>query len=134
MTAAQRQAIYGGSANAPQRTSTASQAHAEAKQREQAREKLHQDALNFDTVAIDLIQQGSGSKQASSLQPPANDEIASADDVSSGSAASTPRLEQPAAEQRKSDPAAKADPWARIPSIALRANFTAYSRERSSRV
>lgn len=54
MTAAQRQSIYGDSPNAPQRTSGASQGHAEAKQRELAREKAHQDALNSDTVAIDF--------------------------------------------------------------------------------
>lgn len=54
MTPAQRQAIYGSSPNAPQKTSTASQANAEAKQSALAREKLHQDALNSDTVAIDF--------------------------------------------------------------------------------
>ena len=54
MTPAQRQAIYGNSPNAPAKTSTVSQAHAEAKQRELAREKLHQDALASDTVAIDF--------------------------------------------------------------------------------
>ena len=54
MTAAQRQAIYGNSANAPAKTSTVSQAQAEAKQRELARQKLHQDALASDTVAIDF--------------------------------------------------------------------------------
>ena len=54
MTPAQRQAIYGDSPNAPQHTSTASQSHAEAKQRELAREKQHQDALASDTVAIDF--------------------------------------------------------------------------------
>lgn len=54
MTPAQRQAIYGNSPNAPARTSTVSQAQAEAKQRELAREKLNQDALASDTVAIDF--------------------------------------------------------------------------------
>lgn len=54
MTAAQRQAIYGDSANAPQKTSTTSQVNAEAKQRELARLKQRQDALNSDTVAIDF--------------------------------------------------------------------------------
>ena len=54
MTAAQRAAIYGDSPNAPQQTSNVSQAQAEAKQRELAREKQHQDALNSDTVAIDF--------------------------------------------------------------------------------
>ncbi|MGI4755273.1 MAG: TrbI/VirB10 family protein [Janthinobacterium lividum] len=54
MTAAQKQAIYGDNPNAPKKTSTASQAHAEAAQRSLARAKLHQDALNSGTVAIDF--------------------------------------------------------------------------------
>jgi type IV secretion system protein VirB10 len=54
MTAAQRSAIYGDSTNAPQRTSNLSQAQAEAKQKELAKEKQQQDAINSDTVAIDF--------------------------------------------------------------------------------
>ena len=54
MTAAQRSAIYGDSPNAPKQTSNVSQAQAEAKQKLLEREKLHQDALNSDTVAIDF--------------------------------------------------------------------------------
>jgi type IV secretory pathway VirB10-like protein len=54
MTAAQRQAIYGDSPNAPKQTSNVSQAQAEAKQKALEREKLHQDAFNSDTVAIDF--------------------------------------------------------------------------------
>jgi type IV secretory pathway VirB10-like protein len=54
MTAAQRAEIYGDNPNAPARTSEASQAQAEAKQRQLAREKQHQDAINSDTVAIDF--------------------------------------------------------------------------------
>jgi type IV secretory pathway VirB10-like protein len=54
MTAAQRSAIYGDSPNAPQRTSNMSQAQAEAKQKELAKEKQQQDAINSDTVAIDF--------------------------------------------------------------------------------
>jgi len=54
MTAAQRGAIYGDSPSAPQRTSNMSQAQAEAKQKELAREKQQQDAINSDTVAIDF--------------------------------------------------------------------------------
>ena len=56
MTAAQRAAIYGESPNAPVITSDASQARAEAKQRELAKEKLQLDAINSDTVAIDFEQ------------------------------------------------------------------------------
>ena len=58
MTAAQRDAIYGGSPNAPQRTSNVSEAQAEAKQRALAREKQKQDAINSDTVAIDFARPG----------------------------------------------------------------------------
>ncbi len=54
MTAAQRSAIYGDSPNAPQRTSNVPQAQAEAKQKQLAKEKQQQDAINSDTVAIDF--------------------------------------------------------------------------------
>jgi type IV secretory pathway VirB10-like protein len=54
MTTAQRSAIYGDSPNAPKQTSNVSQAQAEAKQKALEREKLHQDALNSDTVAVDF--------------------------------------------------------------------------------
>jgi type IV secretory pathway VirB10-like protein len=58
MTAAQRSAIYGDNPNAPQRTSNMSQAQAEAKQKELAKEKQQQDAINSDTVAIDFDRTG----------------------------------------------------------------------------
>ena len=54
MTAAQRSAIYGDSPNAPVHTSEMSQAQADAKQKQLAREKQQQDAINSDTVAIDF--------------------------------------------------------------------------------
>ncbi|MCU1224592.1 MAG: Conjugative transfer protein TrbI [Edaphobacter sp.] len=54
MTAAQRSALYGDSPNAPSKTSNVSQVQAEAKQKALEKEKLHQDALNSDTVAIDF--------------------------------------------------------------------------------
>jgi type IV secretory pathway VirB10-like protein len=54
MTAAQRSAMYGDSPNAPTKTSNVSQVQAEAKQRALEKEKLHQEALNSDTVAIDF--------------------------------------------------------------------------------
>lgn len=54
MTAAQRAAIYGDSPNAPQRTSNMSEAQAEATQKELAKEKQQQDAIDSDTVAIDF--------------------------------------------------------------------------------
>ena len=59
MTAAQRSAIYGDSPNAPKQTSNVSQAQADAKQKVLEREKLHQDALNSDTVAIDFAHSAS---------------------------------------------------------------------------
>lgn len=52
MTAAQRAVIYGDNPSRPNRTSEASEAQAEAKQRELAREKQQRDALNSDTLAI----------------------------------------------------------------------------------
>ncbi len=54
MTAAQRDAMYGNSSNAPAQTSNVSEAQAEAKQKELAREKQQQDAIDSDTVAIDF--------------------------------------------------------------------------------
>jgi type IV secretion system protein VirB10 len=58
MTKAQRDAIYGGSSNAPQHTSNVSEAQAEAKQRALARERQNQDAINSDTMAIDFAHAG----------------------------------------------------------------------------
>jgi type IV secretion system protein VirB10 len=58
MTAAQRDAIYGGSSNAPQHTSNVSEAQAEAKQRALARERQKLDAINSDTMAIDFARAG----------------------------------------------------------------------------
>ena len=54
MTAAQRSSIYGDNPNAPAHTSEMSQAQAEAKQKQLAKEKRQQDAINSDTVAIDF--------------------------------------------------------------------------------
>lgn len=54
MTAAQRDAMYGASSNALAQTSNVSEAQAEAKQRQLAREKQQQNAIDSDTVAIDL--------------------------------------------------------------------------------
>lgn len=58
MTAAQRDTIYGSSANAPQHTSNVSEVHAKAKQKALAREKQKQDAINSGTVAIDFAHFG----------------------------------------------------------------------------
>jgi type IV secretion system protein VirB10 len=54
MSAAQRSAMYGDSPNAPNRTSNVSQVQAESKQKALEKEKVHQDAVNSDTVAIDF--------------------------------------------------------------------------------
>jgi type IV secretion system protein VirB10 len=54
MTAAQRDAMYGNSSNAPAHISNVSEAQAEAKQKQLAREKQQQDAIDSDTVAIDF--------------------------------------------------------------------------------
>ena len=67
MTAAQRAAIYGQSPNAPFITSSVSEARAEAKQRELAKEKQRRDALDSDTVAIDF--EPSSTTAASSHMP-----------------------------------------------------------------
>jgi type IV secretory pathway VirB10-like protein len=65
MTAAQRDAMYGSSANAPAHTSGISEVQAEAKQKALIREKQQQDALNSDTVAIDF------ERAAATVAPPA---------------------------------------------------------------
>lgn len=67
MTAAQRDAIYGNSLNAPQHTSNISQAQAEAKQKALAKEKQVQDAINSDTVAIDFAHTGAASAPVAAL-------------------------------------------------------------------
>ena len=108
MTAAQRQSIYGNSPNAPQRTSDASQGHAEAKQRGLAREKERQDAINSGTVAIDFATPGGATAKTAVLaenqQAPAH---AAGEDIAGPSASTTPQL-QPVSEQR----ASKTDPMA----------------------
>jgi len=71
MTAAQRDAIYGGSSNAPQHTSNVSEAQAEAKQRALAREKQKQDAINSDTMAIDFARSGEATTGPSPNAPSA---------------------------------------------------------------
>ena len=68
MTAAQRAAIYGDSPNAPQRTSNMSQTQAEAKQKQLAKEKQQQDAINSDTLAIDFERTGPSLATAEAAQ------------------------------------------------------------------
>jgi type IV secretion system protein VirB10 len=71
MTKAQRDAIYGGSSNAPQHTSNVSEAQAEAKQWALAREKQKQDAINSDTMAIDFARAGEATTGPSPNAPAA---------------------------------------------------------------
>jgi len=85
MTAAQRAAIYGDSPNAPQRTSNMSEAQAEAKQKQLAKEKQQQDAMNSDTLAIDFERSSGTTSPAAVIAPegPATADVA-------GTAASQP--------------------------------------------
>lgn len=69
MTAAQRDALYGASPNAPQHTSNVSEAQAEAKQKTLAREKQKQDALNSGTVAIDFARTGGAASPSTVVLP-----------------------------------------------------------------
>jgi type IV secretion system protein VirB10 len=71
MTKAQRDAIYGGSSNAPQHTSNVSEAQAEAKQRALARERQKQDAINSGTMAIDFARAGEATTGPSPNAPAA---------------------------------------------------------------
>jgi len=81
MTPAQRDAIYGGSSNAPQHTSNVSEAQAEAKQKRLAVEKQQQDALNSDTVAIDFSHAGSATPTAVLGAKAESTDKASAEDI-----------------------------------------------------
>jgi type IV secretion system protein VirB10 len=112
MTAAQRDAIYGDSSNGPKQTSNVSQAQAEAKQKALEREKLHQDALNSDTVAIDF-------SHASAITPGAAAPTAvlgEREGAPSTASAETLTSRQPEAQRSPEQPqpnsAAKADPMA----------------------
>jgi type IV secretory pathway VirB10-like protein len=66
MTSAQRSAMYGDSPNAPTKTSNVSQVQADAKQKALEKEKVHQDAVNSDTVAIDFAHPAAPSPAGSS--------------------------------------------------------------------
>ena len=71
MTAAQRSAMYGDSPNAPTKTSNVSQVQAEAKQKALEKEKLHQEALYSDTVAIDFAHPTTAAAGSPAAQPTA---------------------------------------------------------------
>jgi type IV secretion system protein VirB10 len=108
MTAAQRDAIYGGSSNAPQRTSNVSEAQAEAKQRTLARERQKQEAINSGTVAIDFAHTGETANPltnavlAEHLESPASvksEEVASAPPISGAPSQKSPNAAAAASEQ-----------------------------------
>ena len=105
MTAAQRDSIYGGSANAPQRTSNVSEAQAEAKQKRLAVEKQKQNALNSDTVAIDFSHAGAGSPVA----------VLSEKQVASDSAKGEDASAKPASVDPASLPTSKTNPMGQYP-------------------
>ena len=67
MTPQQRAVIYGSSPNAPVVTSEASQQEAEARQRELAKQREHQQALDSDTEALDF-EQNSGANAVPALK------------------------------------------------------------------
>jgi type IV secretion system protein VirB10 len=122
MTAAQRSAIYGDSPNAPQQTSNVSQAQADAKQKALEREKLHQDALNSDTVAIDFAHPSVPSPATAATPQPPSAALGEHDEMAQKVSTETPAPEsgqgskqqhdvQTATEQQPK-PAAKTDPMA----------------------
>jgi type IV secretory pathway VirB10-like protein len=90
MTAAQRAAIYGDNPNAPTRTSEASQAQAEAKQRELAREKQQQDAIDSNTLAIDFEHAATNSNPTAQISPATEKTIAAAADIDKDAAPPDP--------------------------------------------
>jgi type IV secretory pathway VirB10-like protein len=109
MTAAQRDAMYGNSSNAPAHTSNVSEAQAQAKQKQLAREKQQQDAINSDTVAIDFQHSGSPASATAVLSehqeatPKATGETIAAGPDASGK---KPSVSEATSEQAKS----KSDP------------------------
>jgi type IV secretion system protein VirB10 len=118
MTAAQRDAIYGGSSNAPQRTSNVSEAQAEAKQRALARERQKQDAINSDTMAIDFAHAGDTAnpstpnpqtatvlaEHAEAPSSAKSEEVVAAGSAPSLKSSNAAVSEQPSAASTKTDP------------------------------
>jgi type IV secretion system protein VirB10 len=104
MTTAQRDAIYGGSSNAPQHTSNVSEAQAEVKQKALAREKLKQDAINSGTVALDFEHSSSTPSPAVVVQPVAETPQSAAATETAGGATSGPSATALAKANTKIDP------------------------------
>jgi type IV secretory pathway VirB10-like protein len=90
MTAAQRATIYGDNPNSPTRTSEASQAQAEAKQRELAREKQQQDAIDSNTLAIDFEHAATNSNPTAQISPATEKTIVAAADIDKDAAPPDP--------------------------------------------
>jgi len=103
MTAAQRDTIYGASSNAPQHTSNVSEAQAEAKQKALAREKLNQDALNSDTVALDFAHASETPAASASASPLAGKETSRAVATTDVASDATPAT-APAKPNTRADP------------------------------
>lgn len=111
MTPAQRQAIYGGSPNAPQKTSVVSQANAAAKQKALDREKQHQEAVNSDTVAIDFLHANGSETAKVDAERASATTTEQGTDLVDSAASLRPGNLQPAPEQ-SAKTAAKANPMA----------------------
>ncbi len=112
MTPAQRQAIYGSSPNAPQKTSTISQANAAAKQKALDREKQHQEAVNSDTVAIDFAHANGSEVAKVDAERASATTTEQGTDLAGNAAPSRPGDLKPAPEhstKAKSDPMARYD-------------------------
>jgi len=116
MTAAQRDAIYGNSSNAPAHTSNMSEAQAEAKQKALAREKQQQDAVNSDTVAIDFARSGGPAAPAQTPTSVLGERQQAAPNASGGTiaAASDSTGKKPTAtgSEPEAKPNSKSDPLA----------------------
>ena len=108
MTAAQRSAMYGDSPNAPTKTSNVSQVQAEAKQKALEKEKLHQEALNSDTVAIDFARSAASTQTAAAGAPAQTAVSGEREELSPKSISETPAT----ASVQPPKPAGKSNPMA----------------------
>jgi type IV secretion system protein VirB10 len=114
MTAAQRDALYGGSSNAPQHTSNVSEAQAERKQRALAIEKQKQDAIDSGTVAIDFAHTGEAPNPQTATVLAERSEVPSAvkpeESITTGGASSQKSANAAAPQEQSPTTNVKADP------------------------
>jgi type IV secretion system protein VirB10 len=110
MTAAQRDAIYGDSLNAPAQTSNLSEAQAEARQKELAKEKQQQSAIDSDTVAIDFEHTASAANQTPASQSTTSEAAQNTTTSVTRGAASSKSASVDAASLQQAEPGSKADP------------------------